>query len=221
MNLFLPAFCPKPFAAGLEPGRLLRRPPTLYRTFQRSRTAVTTPTIFRLSPSLLMGTPSSLPIPSDLHIIFPLETLCERRGWRSPCLGASRFECPTASYLKVSSEGTWDTAPGSQGHLNRRRLSELDHFRLKFWGAFVSSHILLLIDAQGWVRKRPREPESVRKPNKDWVNIGSKNLRLNWFFSPLGPQITPFHRTHTDPIRTGPQIHKSTCVLVISLYIKG
>lgn len=82
------------------------------------------------------GLPSSLSIPSYVQIIFPLETSV-KGGRMSPCPGASRPD--SHSQLPEGLQGRHAShCPGSQGCLNTRRLSELDHLRLKFWGAFAS-----------------------------------------------------------------------------------
>ena len=72
-------------------------------------------------------------------------------------LGPCRSETPAApSTEDTSFEGTPKTATGSAGRLNKRQLSKVDHFRLRFRGSFASpsSHFVFVIDARRWVRKR-------------------------------------------------------------------
>lgn len=92
----------------------------------------------------------------------------------SPCPGASRPD--SHSQLPEGLQGRhMGHCPGSQGRLNTRRLSGLDHLRLKFEGPLhLTSHILFLIDAQEAGEEDASGTEAVRKPNKDWANIGPK-----------------------------------------------
>lgn len=164
------------------------RPPTVYRTFQRSRTAVSTPTIFRLSPSLLMRAPkfSFDPfIPANYFSSWDLSVKGEGE-WVHAQVPPGLT--PTANYLKASREGTWVTAPASEHEVAKWAGSPQAEVLRGLCVLFLTFCSLLML--KRWVRKRPLEPEAVRKPNKDWVNIGPKNSRLNFFL--WDPQITLF-----------------------------
>lgn len=80
-----------------EPGGLLRQATHCLQNFPEKQNCSDHTNDIQTQSSLLMGTPSSLPIPSDLQIIFPQETSLWQERRRSLRLSAS-------------SEGTWDTA---------------------------------------------------------------------------------------------------------------